>query len=64
MSPGAGKARFFGDGRLVLLQARPSIMAHLERVEQLYLDDLMALKDAHEGIAAFIEKRAPEWCHG
>jgi len=25
--PGAGKARFFGEGRLVLLQARPSIMA-------------------------------------
>jgi len=27
--PGAGKARFFGDGRLVLLQVRPSIMAPL-----------------------------------
>jgi cyclohexa-1,5-dienecarbonyl-CoA hydratase len=42
---------------------RPSILAHLERAEQLYLDDLMALKDAHEGIAAFIEKRAPAWSH-
>jgi trk system potassium uptake protein TrkA len=27
--PGAGKARFFGDGRLVLLQARPSLDAEI-----------------------------------
>ena len=27
--PGAGKARFFADGRLVLLQARPSSSAHI-----------------------------------
>jgi cyclohexa-1,5-dienecarbonyl-CoA hydratase len=49
--------------KATVLVARPAILAHLERVEQLYLDDLMALSDAHEGIAAFIEKRAPAWSH-
>ncbi|MHC4127730.1 MAG: enoyl-CoA hydratase/isomerase family protein [Planctomycetota bacterium] len=49
--------------KATVLVARPSILAHLERVEQLYLDELMALSDAHEGIAAFIEKRAPAWSH-
>jgi cyclohexa-1,5-dienecarbonyl-CoA hydratase len=33
----------------------------LERVERLYLDELMQLRDAHEGIAAFMEKRQPVW---
>jgi cyclohexa-1,5-dienecarbonyl-CoA hydratase len=33
----------------------------LEGVEHLYLKDLMATKDAHEGLAAFMEKRNPEW---
>ncbi|MHC4218402.1 MAG: enoyl-CoA hydratase/isomerase family protein [Planctomycetota bacterium] len=49
--------------KATVLVARPSILAHLERAEQLYLDELMALSDAHEGIAAFIEKRAPAWSH-
>lgn len=26
-----------------------------------YLNEMMATKDAHEGLAAFLEKRAPEW---
>lgn len=29
--------------------------------ERLYRDDLMSLEDPHEGLAAFIEKRAPTW---
>jgi cyclohexa-1,5-dienecarbonyl-CoA hydratase len=33
----------------------------LERAEDLYLNELMPLDDAHEGIAAFIEKRRPVW---
>lgn len=32
-------------------------------LERLYLDELMASADANEGIAAFIEKRSPEWRH-
>jgi cyclohexa-1,5-dienecarbonyl-CoA hydratase len=35
--------------------------ANVERVERLYLDELMATKDANEGIQAFIEKRPPTW---
>ncbi len=33
----------------------------LYRVENLYLRELMALADPHEGIAAFLEKRRPVW---
>ena len=29
--------------------------------ERLYLGDLMRLDDAHEGLAAFLEKRPPVW---
>ncbi len=39
------------------------MLEHLERVEKIYLDELMKLADAHEGIAAFLEKRTPEWKH-
>lgn len=33
----------------------------LPRVERLYLEQLMSLEDAEEGIAAFSEKRKPTW---
>ncbi len=33
----------------------------LERVEDIYLNDLMKTTDAHEGVAAFMEKRKPAW---
>jgi cyclohexa-1,5-dienecarbonyl-CoA hydratase len=33
----------------------------LDRLERLYLDELMATRDANEGIAAFLEKRKPTW---
>ena len=33
----------------------------LPQLERGYLDDLMALEDANEGIAAFLEKRKPVW---
>lgn len=36
----------------------------LYKVENLYLRDLMALADPHEGIAAFLEKRDPRWRNG
>jgi cyclohexa-1,5-dienecarbonyl-CoA hydratase len=32
-------------------------------IERLYLDDLMNTADAHEGLAAFMEKRKPAWKH-
>ncbi len=49
--------------KATLLSARGQIMAHLERAERLYLDELMSLSDAREGIEAFVEKRAPHWSH-
>ncbi len=33
----------------------------LERVENLYLNELMKTEDAHEGVNAFMEKRKPAW---
>jgi cyclohexa-1,5-dienecarbonyl-CoA hydratase len=32
-------------------------------LERLYLEDLMSTADAHEGLAAFLEKRKPKWKH-
>jgi cyclohexa-1,5-dienecarbonyl-CoA hydratase len=29
--------------------------------EKIYLDEMMKTRDAHEGLAAFMEKRKPEW---
>ena len=36
-------------------------LADLDRVEGLYLKDLMSTADAVEGLAAFVEKRPPAW---
>ena len=33
----------------------------IEELERIYLDQLMATKDAPEGITAFLEKRKPNW---
>ena len=33
----------------------------LHEIERLYLDELMKLEDAEEGLRAFIEKRKPQW---
>ncbi len=33
----------------------------LSVVERIYLDELMATEDAHEGLTAFLDKRGPEW---
>ena len=41
-------------------RGRPFLEA-LERVEDLYLNELMKTEDADEGIRAFIEKRKPAW---
>jgi cyclohexa-1,5-dienecarbonyl-CoA hydratase len=49
--------------RATTLLSRDQMMSHLERTERLYLDDLMKLSDAQEGITAFLEKRAPQWRH-
>ena len=43
---------------------REQTLSRLDQVERMYLDELMKLSDAHEGIAAFLEKRKPNWTHG
>lgn len=43
------------------LGATASFPEALSAVEALYLDDLMQTYDAHEGLAAFMEKRPPVW---
>src|SRR5918911_106762 len=41
-------------------RGRPFLEA-LERVEDIYLNELMKTEDAQEGVRAFMEKRKPEW---
>ncbi|HWP25454.1 MAG TPA: cyclohexa-1,5-dienecarbonyl-CoA hydratase [Xanthobacteraceae bacterium] len=37
------------------------VRSNIERVERIYLDELMATHDAVEGLNAFLEKRAAQW---
>ncbi len=53
----------------VLRLSKRAVYASLDRgfeealaaVEDIYLKELMQTEDAHEGLAAFLEKRPPEW---
>jgi len=47
--------------RAARLDLAERISAKLERVERLYLDDLMKTHDAVEGLNAFLEKRPANW---
>jgi cyclohexa-1,5-dienecarbonyl-CoA hydratase len=49
--------------RAVTQSRRQHILSELDRNESLYLNELMRLSDAGEGIAAFLEKRPPQWKH-
>jgi len=49
--------------RATMMEEREQLLSHLERAESLYLNELMELSDAHEGIAAFLDKRPPVWRH-
>lgn len=46
-----------------LRAGRGDVEARMAEVTRIYLDDLMATADAAEGLAAFMEKRTPEWSH-
>ncbi len=66
---GAFVARFTRHSAAVLSFAKRAIdigitapaHSHILRAEDLYLMDLMRTHDANEGLAAFLEKRAPVW---
>jgi cyclohexa-1,5-dienecarbonyl-CoA hydratase len=49
--------------RATSFAVREQMLKQLDATEAMYLDELMKLHDAHEGIAAFMEKRAPIWKH-
>lgn len=49
--------------KATVLAYRRQFLEQLEQTEQLYLGELMKLPDAHEGIAAFMGKREPQWTH-
>ena len=49
--------------RATVRSTRAQVLSDLEEAERIYLDELMKLSDAHEGIAAFMEKREPRWTH-
>jgi cyclohexa-1,5-dienecarbonyl-CoA hydratase len=60
-----------GHSAPVVRLARQAVLRGLDRplgeamaeADRLYLEELMQLRDAHEGLAAFLEKRQPEWSH-
>lgn len=47
--------------RLVTRLARKGLLDRLPELERAYIDDLMQLRDANEGIDAFLAKRKPQW---
>jgi len=63
--------RFRGLSAAVLELARRALVESagvpfeegLSRVEDIYLNQLMSLRDPGEGLVAFMEKRAPAWKH-
>ena len=40
---------------------RRKVEVALDAVERIYLDEVMATRDANEGIEAFLGKRPPQW---
>jgi cyclohexa-1,5-dienecarbonyl-CoA hydratase len=49
--------------RAARYRLRRAMLDDLAAIERHYLSDLMATRDAPEGIASFLEKREPQWTH-
>ncbi len=45
----------------IRLGLESTFLEGLEKIEKMYLEELMACEDAHEGLKAFMEKRKPAW---
>jgi len=56
-----GFARHSGAALALARRPRAGFLEDLARVEGVYLEKLMATHDASEGIAAWTEKREPDW---
>ncbi|MEK6752018.1 MAG: enoyl-CoA hydratase/isomerase family protein [Chloroflexota bacterium] len=63
-------AQLSGLSRIALTMTKRALQSGFDNwdssaseLERLYLDELMKSEDAHEGLAAFMEKRAAVWKH-
>ncbi len=60
---GKSAAALYFARKAVRLELAARVSQKLAAIERLYLEELMATRDAKEGLNAFLEKRRPRWEH-